>query len=92
MNALRAANDNIRLLSRREAAAYCGRTPSSFSDWVARGILPRALPGTRSWDRHAIDAAIDRLSGLDRTTTQDNETPLERWRRENGAGALAGAR
>lgn len=53
-----------RVLTRQEAAAYCGLTLSGFHDWVTKGRLPPALPGTRRWDRVAIDAALDRLSGL----------------------------
>lgn len=51
-----------RLMSRAEAATYCGLTPSAFSHWVSIRRLPQALPGTRRWDRRAIDEALDRLS------------------------------
>ena len=53
-----------RLLSRAEAAAYCGVTVSAFSDYVRRGLVPKALKGTQRWDRKAIDAALDRASGI----------------------------
>ena len=53
-----------RLLTRAAAAAYCGLRPSTFDDWVRRELLPTALPMTRRWDLKAIDAALDRLSGL----------------------------
>lgn len=52
-------------LSRPAAAAYCGcKTLSCFDDQVRRGILPKSIPGTHTWDRHAIDAALDRASNL----------------------------
>ena len=63
-------------MTRAEAAAYCGcESMASFSDWVRRGIVPGPLPRTHRWDRKAIDAALDRASGL--------ETRLQRshrWR------------
>lgn len=44
-----------RLLSGAAAAEYCGVTPATWSKWVAAGTVPPALPGTRRWDRKAID-------------------------------------
>ena len=65
-------------MTREEAAAYCGcESTASFSDWVRRGIVPRPLPGTHRWDRKAIDAALDRASGLE---SRFHESPLEAWR------------
>ena len=49
-----------RLLSREEAAHYCGTTPRRFTVWVERGLMPRRIPGTNRWDVRAVDAAIDR--------------------------------
>jgi hypothetical protein len=55
-------------MSKKDAAAYAGcDTLSSFNDWVRRGIMPGPIPGTQKWDRKAIDAALDRLSGLEPT-------------------------
>lgn len=73
-----------RCLSREEAAAKCGLTPSGFSDWVRKGRMPRPLPGTRRWDARAIDLALDKLSGL-----ADAAAPAgayERWRAQRGEG------
>jgi len=56
--------DAPRLISRKEASAYCGITPTCFSMWVAQGKMPPAIPGTRKWDRKAIDAKLDEISGL----------------------------
>ena len=65
-------------MTRKEAAAYCGcESMAAFSDWVRRGIVPGPLPGTHRWDRKAIDAALDRASGLE---TGLQESPLEAWR------------
>lgn len=51
-------------MSKEQAAAYAGcQSLSAFNEWVRRGIMPRPIPGTRKWDRKAIDAALDRISG-----------------------------
>jgi predicted DNA-binding transcriptional regulator AlpA len=65
-----------RLVSRDEAASYCGLSPSSFSNWVSLGRLPRPLEGTARWDLKAIDRAIDSLSGFEQTET----SALDAWR------------
>jgi hypothetical protein len=65
-------------MTREQAAAYCGcESTAAFSDWVRRGIVPGPLPGTRRWDRKAIDAALDRVSGLE---SRFRQSPLEAWR------------
>jgi len=73
-------------LTRDQAAAYAGcRSLSTFSDWIRRGLLPGPIPTTRIWDRRAIDAALDRLSGLQANLVV---SPLEEWkarRRAHGA-------
>jgi hypothetical protein len=56
--------DSPRLLTRLQAARYCGLSPSGFGKWVAAGRMPRALPGTRRWDRQAVDAALDQVMAL----------------------------
>lgn len=70
-----------RLIGRAEAAAYCGVTPTCFSMWVASHIMPPAIPGTRKWDRRAIDAKLDEISGLS-IKAESGETGLQKWRRE----------
>ncbi|QIG68343.1 hypothetical protein EVB74_009 [Rhizobium phage RHph_Y3_56_1] len=82
-----------RLMSRKEAAAYCGNIGlSTFSLWVAKGIMPRCIPGTRKWDRHAIDEMLRSINGHGVSPTEDRytkwmrensvETDLQKWRRE----------
>lgn len=79
------ANDNEpRLIGRREAAAYCGITPTCFSMWVASHKMPPAIPGTRKWDKKAIDARLDEISGLG---ANDNEDAFDRWERLNAGKA-----
>ncbi|WHO79671.1 helix-turn-helix transcriptional regulator [Rhizobium leguminosarum] len=70
--------DIPRLIGRKEAAEYCGIAESTFSLWVARGIMPPSIPGTRKWDKRAIDAKLGEVSGLG-----VNEDPYEKWMREN---------
>jgi hypothetical protein len=53
-----------RLLTREQAAAYCGLSVNGFSDWVKAGRLPGSIPGTARWDLKAIDIALDSLSGI----------------------------
>lgn len=72
--------DGPRLIGRKEAAAYCGIAESTFSMWVATHKLPTTIPGTRKWDKRAIDAKLDEISGLD---GNDDEDPYDKWEREN---------
>ncbi|MGJ7040449.1 helix-turn-helix transcriptional regulator [Shinella sp. BE166] len=53
-----------RLIGRKEAAAYLGIAESTFSMWVASGKMPEPILGTRKWDKKAIDARLDEISGL----------------------------
>lgn len=56
--------DGPRLIGRKEAADYCGIGESTFSMWVATDKMPPPIPGTRKWDKRAIDAKLDETSGL----------------------------
>jgi len=72
-------------MTREVVAAYCGcGSTASLSDWVRRGIVPGPIPGTKRWDRKAIDAALDRASGLETTFAQ---SPLETWRARRARAA-----
>lgn len=65
-----------RILAKPTAAAYCGLTEAGFDDWVKRGLLPKVLKGTRRWDKVAIDLALDRPSGIDRSVAEPNPSGL----------------
>ncbi len=71
-----------RLLSKQEAADYCGLSLSGFQSWIDRGIMPPALKtateNTTRWDKKAIDQAIDRMSGL-KPEAANNDSPLDDW-------------
>ncbi len=87
--------DGPRLIGRKEAADYCGIAESTFSMWVATYKMPPSIPGTRKWDKRAIDAKLDEISRLDVTQTEDRytkwmrensgKTDLQKWRRERDA-------
>lgn len=66
-------------LSKEAAAEYCGLSLAGFADWVAKKRLPGPIPGTKRWDRKAIDLALDRASGL------QSLSPFEEWR-QGGQG------
>ncbi|MBO6725544.1 MAG: hypothetical protein JJ911_07790 [Rhizobiaceae bacterium] len=70
-----------RLLARNQAAMYLGLSLSTFSNWVTAGLLPKPVFGSKRWDRLALNAAIDRESGI---TSQPVETEYQRRKRERG--------
>jgi hypothetical protein len=51
--------------------------------WVSAGKMPPAIPGTRKWDRKAIDARLDELSGIG--DAADQRSDLKKWRDEKRA-------
>jgi hypothetical protein len=69
-------------LSRESAAAYCGcESLSAFDDWVRRGIVPGPIVGTKRWDRKAIDAALDKRSGLQpKSAANSAASAYDEWR------------
>lgn len=73
-----------RMLTRGDAAAYCSIKPGTFDHWVSHGRLPRPLPGTKRWDKLAIDAALDRLSGIGPVSAKSDDDGFQRWLEENG--------
>jgi predicted DNA-binding transcriptional regulator AlpA len=66
-----------RLLTREQAATYCGLSFSAFTNWVRSGRIPGPIPQTHRWDKRAIDAALDALSCID-----DNieHSALDEWK------------
>lgn len=78
-----------RLMSGAEAAEYCGLVPASFSAWVAAGRLPGPLPGTRRWDRKAIDLALDKASGIVAPSVVPAEDEYTAWKQGYEARKVA---
>ena len=77
-------------MSKQEAAAYAGcETLSAFNSWIRRGIMPGPIPGTHRWDRKAIDAALDRLAGLE-PTIERQLSPYDAWKASQNASAAEG--
>jgi hypothetical protein len=79
-----------RVMTKEEAASYVGcKSSSSFNDWIRRGIMPGPIPGTHKWDKKAIDAALDRLSGL-RSRIDTQLSPYDEWKASQNARAVEG--
>ncbi|MBP1879145.1 helix-turn-helix transcriptional regulator [Agrobacterium rubi] len=72
------------MIGRKEAAAYLGIGESTFSLWVSTHKMPPPVPGTRRWDRKAIDAKLDAISGID-LASDTIEDEFEKWEREQNA-------
>lgn len=74
-----------RCLSREEAATYCGcETVRAFDEWVRKRIVPRPIPGTKKWDRLAIDDALDRFRTSGPSIQAD---PYLAWKADQDADA-----
>jgi hypothetical protein len=71
-----------RLLTREQAAAYCGVGLTTFTAWVRRGIVPGPVHRTHRWDIKAIDAALDAQSGLDAKLEGE---ALDQWKAKRRA-------
>ena len=71
-----------RLMTRDQAATYCGLSRNQFSNWVRDGLVPPPIARTKRWDRHAIDQRLDQLSGL---AVQSALSPLEQWKADRDA-------
>lgn len=66
-----------------DVAAYLSLTPSGVSDWVRRELIPGPLPGTHRWDKKAIDAALDKRSGL----VTNGSSAYDEWKARQNARA-----
>lgn len=72
-----------RCLTREQAAEYCGVSPSGFSAWQRQGLVPGPIPGTNRWDRKALDAALDKASGLREAGGSTVNDEVEEWFRRD---------
>jgi len=77
-------NEQPRLISKAEAAKYCGLSPAGYDAWQKAGKVPGPLPGTHRYDRRAIDAALDRHSGLGNRSRQAALDEADAWLRDHG--------
>jgi hypothetical protein len=70
-----------RLAPETKAAEAIGLPLSTFREWVGCGRLPKPLPDCDLYDLKALDAALDRISGLG---TASNA--LDAWRERHSTG------
>jgi hypothetical protein len=84
MNIPVAANDNqpARLITKAQAAKYCGTSTATFAKWVLAGILPATVSITGKYDIRALDTALDKLSGIKSEPLEDS---FETWKRGRDA-------
>ena len=54
----------VRLVSEKEGAEAIGLDLATFRSWVSCGRLPQPIPDCGKFDLKALDAALDRISGL----------------------------
>lgn len=71
-----------RLLTKKAAAAYVGVSAPTFAKWIVAGLLPTSVSITKMWDRRAIDAHLDKLSGLESVVPEANAYEQRRLKRE----------
>ncbi len=87
-----------RLLTKAEAAAYCGLTQPGYDRHRKAGNLPGYVPGMARFDRRAIDAALDDLSKLGKliaptpVAPEPEEDSLEAYKRKRLARKAAESR
>lgn len=64
-----------RMLSRAEAAAYSGLSPSTFDRMITDRLMPgpKRIYGRVLWDVRALDAAIDAIPGGELNDCNVNE-------------------
>jgi hypothetical protein len=71
-------------MTKAEAIEYVGcKTAAAFDRWRRQGIVPGPIPGTRRWDRVALDRALDAAQGL--TAPSNHLNPYQRWKAENAS-------
>jgi hypothetical protein len=70
-----------RLATETQAAEEVGLDLATFREWVKCGRLPKPLPDCNKYDLKAIDAALDRISGLGQPSNV-----LDAWRERHNAG------
>jgi hypothetical protein len=70
---VRDLNISPRCLTLKQAATYVGLTPRSYREAVRQNKYPDIIPGTRRYDRNAIDARLNAASGV--TQHQDIAKP-----------------
>jgi hypothetical protein len=77
-------NISARLLTKEQAAEYCGaKSPRTFDRWRTKNLVPGPIPHLGRWDIKVLDRHLDKLSGLtDLLEAEDDE--LAQWAKQNG--------
>jgi hypothetical protein len=70
-----------RLVTEQQASEQVGVELATFRAWVDCGRLPKPLPDCGKFDLKAIDAALDRISGLGSASNA-----LDAWRERRSVG------
>ena len=68
-------------VSRDQSAGYIGVSAGTWDSLVDDGIMPPPLPfpiKRKLWDLQAIDAALDRYSGVGSSSSEDERRVLGR--------------
>jgi hypothetical protein len=73
-----------RLLTKAEAAAYCGaKSLRTFDRWRKDNLVPGPIPHLGRWDQKVLDRHFDKISGLmEPVEAEDDE--LTQWAKQNG--------
>jgi hypothetical protein len=58
-------------------------TSATFAKWVLSGILPSTVSIAGKYDMRALDAALDKLSGI--KSIEQSEDSFESWKRGRDA-------
>lgn len=81
-----------RLLDIEAAAAYVGLSTNAFESEVRAGTFPQPYPLTRTrrrlWDIRALDAVMDRATGVV-TAANDREARKRAWNERRQSRAQA---
>jgi hypothetical protein len=78
-------------MTKAEAAAYVGcNTLAAFDRWRRLGIVCGPIPGTYTWDRVALDRALDAVQNI--TAPSNQLTPYQRWKADNARTPIQAAR
>ena len=77
-----------RLMSRDALMDYLSVGSTTLHRLIKEGKIPGPLPGLKRWDRAAVDAALDRISGIAKHATHDDFTARKaRWTASAQTGA-----
>ncbi len=74
---------SVLILTRREAAGLLGISPSTFDNWVRKGIAPSPISGTKRWSKAAIERAISGAAAEAPANANDPDAIYEALKRQH---------